>query len=261
LVEPELLKNKPSGLKTAIAVAKADPNSAIAKADDVGPAISSKVRDKSGVTVDAPALVEPELAKNKPGGLEAAIAIAEAHPHPVVAEANDVGAAVCGQIHYKARVFVNAPPGIEGKITGYKPSRLETAVAVAKTDPDPVIAKADDVRTTGTGHVADEARMFVHAPALIEPEFLKNQACLLKATIAIAEADPGPNVTEADDVGTTVAGQIHNKAGVICNPPSGVGFECDDGRCGFPKSLTIAIQARPNAIWTDPHYISAPVAI
>ena len=86
--------------------------------------------------------VEPEVGQHELRRLERAVAVAQRHPDAVVAEADDVGAAVAGDVGEEARMFVHAPAaGVGPKSSSTGPRQPERAVAVAQRDEDAVSPK------------------------------------------------------------------------------------------------------------------------
>ena len=67
-------------------------------------------------------------------------------------------------------------------------------------------------------------------------------------------------VTEPDDVGSAIAGQVGEKAGMIASPPSAVRFECDQLERRCAESSWSSVEATPNAVRSDPQDIGAAVA-
>ena len=124
--------------------------------------------------VDAPAAgSKPKSAITNRREAERAVAVAERDIDAGVAEADDVGAAVAGDVGEEARMLVDPPAA------GSKPKsvmtgtgvKCERAVAVAERDVHAGVAEADDVGAAVAGQVGEEARMLVDAPAAgFEPE-------------------------------------------------------------------------------------------
>ncbi len=97
-------------MERAVAVAEGGPHTVVAEADDVGTAVTGEIGEEPGVLVDPPRGVDPEVGNHELWWLERAVAVAEGGPHTVVAEADDVNAAVPGEIGEEPGMLVDPPP-------------------------------------------------------------------------------------------------------------------------------------------------------
>ena len=79
--------------------------------------------------VDLPALVHTELGQHEPCWCEAAGTVVERHPHAGVAEADQVAAAVAGQVGYVPRMLVDLPALVQTEVSQHE-SRGPETVAV-----------------------------------------------------------------------------------------------------------------------------------
>ena len=122
--------------------------------------------------VDSPALVVAEVVENEPGLLEGAVAVGQRDVDPGVAEADDVGAAVAGDVGDEAGVPVDLPAaGLGAEVVDGRHGRVgEGAVSVGEGDVDAGVAEADDVGAAVAGEVGEEAGVLVDAPALVVAE-------------------------------------------------------------------------------------------
>ena len=142
-----------------------------AKADHVGATIAGEVSGETRVLERSPtAGAVPERAQDEPSGGEAAVAPAQRRPHAGLTEADDVGRAVTGEVSQQPDVLVDSPPLGLTQIGQDQPRRGERPVAVAQCRPDPVDAESDQIGAAVSGQVRNEARVALHAPALIVPE-------------------------------------------------------------------------------------------
>src|SRR5262249_9178264 len=84
-------------LERAVAVAESDIDIVVAECDDVGAAIAGDIGQEPGVPVHAPPLVNTE-SRDAGGHGERAVTVAQGDIHTVVPEADNVGAAIAGDI-------------------------------------------------------------------------------------------------------------------------------------------------------------------
>ena len=74
-------------------------DSRITESDHVGPTVAGDVGEQSKVTLDPPAAgVKAEILQHHPRRMEAAVAAVERNEQPGIGEADDVGAAIAGEI-------------------------------------------------------------------------------------------------------------------------------------------------------------------
>src|SRR5690349_18466231 len=141
------------------------PDAIGAETDDIGAAIACHVDGEAWMLIHPPALVVTQVAHDQLWRGERAIAIVQGEIDPGVAETHDVGLAVAGHIGQQPQVAVHTPALVQTERLQHKSRGGEAASSVAKRRPDPVIAKADDVRAPIAGQIDDEARMKGHLPA------------------------------------------------------------------------------------------------
>ena len=166
LVEAEVGEHELRLLKRPVAVAERDPDARIPEADDVGVTAACQHGDEAWMPVHAPSLLGAEVREDEPRFLEAAVAVAQRGPYPRVPEADEIGAAVTGEVDGEARVAVDPPAaGLDPEVRHDDPRRLEAAVAVAECRPDAALAEADDVGRTAAPQPREYARVAVDAPA------------------------------------------------------------------------------------------------
>ena len=97
---------------------------------------------------------------------ERAVGVCQRHVHAGIAEADDVGAAVAGDVGEEARMFLDPPAAsLEAEVGQHGPGRAERPIAVAERDIHPGVAEADDIGAAVAGDVGEEARVLVHPPA------------------------------------------------------------------------------------------------
>ena len=222
-LEAEVGEHELRRLERAVAVAQRRPHAGVAEADDVGPAVAGDVGEEARVLVDAPAAgLEAEVGEHELRRLERAVAVAQRRPHAGVAEADDVGPAVAGDVGQEARMLVDPPAaGLEAEVGEHEPRRLERAVAVAQRRPHAGVAEADDVGAAVAGDVGQEARVLVDAPAAgLEAEVGEHELRRLEGAVAVAQRRPHAGVAEADDVGPAVAGDVGQEARDAGRPAS-----------------------------------------
>ncbi len=129
-----------------------------------------------------PPASKPRSASTNCGAWNDAVAVAQRRPHAGIAEADDVGLAVAGDVGQEARVLVHPPAAcFEAEVCQHELRRLERAVAVAERRPHAGVAEADDVGLAVAGDVGQEARVLVDAPA----------ACFEARSLPARTAAPG----------------------------------------------------------------------
>src|SRR5439155_17236742 len=131
-----------------------------------------------------------------------------------VAEADDVGAAVAGEVCEEAGVLVDLPAaGFESEVGEDELHRLEGAVAVSEGDVDAGVAEADDVGAAVAREVCEEAGVLVDVPAArLFAEVGEDELGGAERAVAVAERYIDPGVAEADDVGPAVAPEVCEEA-------------------------------------------------
>ena len=149
-------------------VAYRRPDAGVAEADDVGPAVAGEVGEEPRVLVDPPAagFVRRSRRATNCGGWNVPSPLLSATYDAGVAEADDVGPAVAGEVGEQARMLVDPPAaGLEAEVGEHELRRLERAVAVAERDLHAGVAEADDVGPAVAGDVGQEPRVLVDPPA------------------------------------------------------------------------------------------------
>src|SRR5205814_1640033 len=98
---------------------------------------------------------------------------------------------------------------------------LEGAIAVVERDPDPAIAKADDVGPPVAREVGEKTRVHINPPpAGVVAKVCNCQLWCLEGAVAVVERDTHPGIAKADDVRTAVGGQVGEEPRVHVNAPS-----------------------------------------
>src|SRR5439155_156643 len=147
----------------AVAIAQGDPDAGVTEADDIRLVISVQIRKITGVQGDSPALVIVESGENE----LRATAARDGRPDTVVAESNDIGFSISGQVSRKAWLLFDAPALVVAQIVDDQLRRLKAAVAIAQRDPRAVVAEADNVSFAVTGYIGEKARVLIDAPAVV----------------------------------------------------------------------------------------------
>ncbi len=252
-------------LEAAVAVAECDVDAGVAEADDVGAAVAGDVGEQAWVLVGAPAAgLVAEVVEDELGGREGAVAVAERDVDAGVAEADDVGAPVAGDVGQEAWVFVDLPAaGVEAEVVEHGDGlELEAAVAVAECDVDAGVAEADDVGAAVAGDVGEQAWVLVGAPAAgLVAEVVEDELGGREGAVAVAERDVDAGVAEADDVGAPVAGDVGQEAWVAVDAPAtrlDAEIRQDDARLG-ERPVAVA-QRGPDAGFAEAHDVGTSVA-
>ena len=205
-------------LERAVAVAEGGPHTVVAEADDVGAAVPGEIGEVPGVLVDPPPRADPTEVAGELWWLERAVAVAEGGPHTVVAEADDVGTAVTGEIGEEPGMLVDPPRGVDPEVGNHELWWLERAVAVAEGGPHTVVAEADDVNAVVTGEIGEEPGMLVDPPPGTDPTEVAAELWWLERAVAVTEGGPHTVVAEADDVNAAVPGE---ELRLLVDPPIG----------------------------------------
>src|SRR5262249_56613521 len=108
-----------------------------------------------------------DVAGPRSGRLERPVAFAEADIDIVVAEADNVGAAIASDIGQEPGMLVYSPPLVNTEFRDAG-GHGERAVTVTQRDIHTVVPAADDVRPAIPGDIGQEPRVLVHAPPLID---------------------------------------------------------------------------------------------
>src|SRR5262249_20217410 len=144
----------------------------------------------------------------------------------VIAEPDDVGAAVPGQVSEKAWIQVDEPSArvrVGFEVGEHPLRRTERAVAVAESDPDAVIAEPDDVRGCCPGHVSEQAWIHVAEPSArvrFGSEVCEHPLRRTERAVPVGDTAPVAVIAEPDDVGAAVPGQVSEKAWIQVDEPS-----------------------------------------
>ena len=111
-----------------------DPDARVAESDNVEPTVACRVGQEPWMPLDAPpAGVVAEVVDYARDRAEAAVRLGERHIHPGVAESDDVGAAIAGDVDDEARVLVDAPAaGVVAEVVDYARDRAEAAVRLGR---------------------------------------------------------------------------------------------------------------------------------
>ena len=106
----EALGHHVGGLEPTPAERPRHPHPRLVEADDVEPAVARDVGQESGVAIDPPATGSgAEVVDDESGRAEGAVAAGRRHPDAVVAEPDDVGPAVAGEVHDEPQVVADPP--------------------------------------------------------------------------------------------------------------------------------------------------------
>ena len=129
---------------------------------------------------------------------------------PGVAEADDVSAAVTGDIGEEAGVPVDPPAaGLGAEVVDGRHGRVgEGAVSVGQRDVDAGVAEPDDVGAAVTGDVRQQPQMGLDPPPLVVAEVGQDEVRVGERPTVRRERRPHPRVAEADDVGPASSGEI-----------------------------------------------------
>ena len=202
-LEAEVCQHELRRLERAVAVAERRPHAGVAEADDVGAAVAGDVGQEARVLVDAPAPAsKPRSASTNLRCLERAVAVAERRPHAGVAEADDVGAAVAGDVGQEARVLLH-PPALASKprsastncAAWNEPSPLLSAVHTPASPKPTMSARPSPVMS------ARKRGCFSTRQPWLEAEVRQHELRRLERAVAVAQRRPHAGVSEADDVG------------------------------------------------------------
>ena len=117
--------------------------------------------------VHAPAAgFEAEVGEHELRRLERPVAVAQRRPHAGVAEADDVGPAVAGDVGEEARVLLDPPTaGLEPEVRQHELWIGEESAALAERRPHSGVPEPDDVGAAVAGDVGQEARVPIDPPA------------------------------------------------------------------------------------------------
>ena len=94
-------------------------------------------RNRGCVSTRQP-LLTPKSREYEPRGLEGAVTVVQCRPHAVVAEADDVGPAIAGEVGEKPRMRLNPPAaGGVAEVRDHLGDRAEGAVAAVRATRTP----------------------------------------------------------------------------------------------------------------------------
>ena len=153
-------------IESAIALVKCDIDSGVSEANDVSTTITGQVSKEARMPVDTPPSgVITELVDDPLWGLKGAVTVIKCDIDSGVSEANDVSNSITGQVSEKARMSVDTPPsGVITEVVDDPLRGMESAIALVECNINPSISKTNNVRTTVTSQVGEEARMSVDTP-------------------------------------------------------------------------------------------------
>jgi hypothetical protein len=209
--------------ETSIGRAERRANADIAETNDVGALARRDSGEEAGILFDPPTtrVVAEILEHRSRRVIERTAPLAQRHKNSRVAEANDVGLAIAGNVCDEARMLVDSPTGIIAEIGNGERRLLECAVAPAQRDPYAGVPESDDVEYACPREVGQESRMLVDPPAAgIIAEILHDALRRPEPAVAVAERDPNAIVKEADDVGDAVAAEIDDITYMAIHSPS-----------------------------------------
>src|ERR1039457_4233944 len=223
-VVPEIRTGKLRGLKSPIAIAERDVDSGVSEANNVRAAIPPQAGQQAQVLLHMP--TSGFVTEVRDHGLwlegESSVAVAERNVDAGVSEADDVRAAVAGQVGQEARVLLYTPcSGYVTEVRDHELRVLKRSVAVAERDVDPAISESDNVRAAVARKVGEEARVLVYmpTPGLIT-EVLDDELRVLKSSVPVAKRDVDPGVSEADNVRAAIAPQVGQESRVLLYMPT-----------------------------------------
>src|ERR1039457_5562921 len=223
-VVPEIRTGKLRGLKSPIAIAERDVDSGVSEANNVRAAIPPQAGQQAQVLLHMP--TSGFVTEVRDHGLwlegESSVAVAERNVDAGVSEADDVRAAVAGQVGQEARVLLYTPcSGYVTEVRDHELRVLKSSVAVAERDVDPAISESDNVRAAVARKVGEEARVLVYmpTPGLIT-EVLDDELRVLKSSVPVAKRDVDSGVSEANDVRAAIPPHIGQEARVLLHTPT-----------------------------------------
>ena len=151
--------------------------------------------------------------------LESAVAVAQRGPDAVVAEPDDVGLAVSGEVSDEARVLIDAPALVVPQVHEHEfhaarrcRPRCCSAVQTPASPKPTMSARPSPVRS------ARNADMVFDPPAGVEVESVKDHVRRLEAAVAVAERGPDAVKPEPDDVRFAVSGEIGDQTRLLRAP-------------------------------------------
>src|SRR5262249_406363 len=151
--------------------------------------------------------------------------------HAGIAEPDDVGTTVTREISQEARMRVHPPSVVDTEIRQHELRCLKGAVAIAQRHVHTGITETNAVGAPIAREITQEPRMRVDAPALVVAEVRHRELRRLKAAVAIAQRHIHTGITEADDVGPTVARDITEQTHMSVDmPTTRFGTEVGDDR-------------------------------
>src|SRR5579872_3820457 len=205
-------------LKRAVSVAQGDPDSVRAEPDQVRFAVTGHVHHEARVLVDAPAVVISQVRDHEPRRLERAVAIAQGHPHAGIAESDQIGLTVSGDIGHESGVLVDAPALVISQVRDDERHGLEGAIPVVPCRPDAGVAETDDVRAAVPGQVREKPGMPFDYPAGVVVKSAQDHIGRLERAVAVVERGPDAVEPEADDVRPAVPGEVRDEARLLGTP-------------------------------------------
>ena len=213
------------------------------------------------MVVHGPPLLDPEVSQHVLGRGERPVAVAQRGPHAVVAEADDVGVAVAGQVDREAGVQASLPAlgGVEAD--QHHPRGREGPVPVTQRGPHAVVPEAQEVGLAVAVQVSQDALVHVGPPALVIAEVGDHELRGGDGPVAVAERRPYAVVTEADDVSVAVAGQVDRETRVQAGLPALAGAEVGERQPRGGEGPVPVTQRGPHAFVTEAHEVGLAVAV
>src|SRR5262249_7474074 len=167
-----------------------------------------------------------DVAGPRSGRLERPVAFAEADIDIVVAEADNVGAAIASDIGQEPGMLVYSPPLVNTEFRDAG-GHGEQAVTAAQRDIHPIVPAADNVRPAIPDDSGQEPGGLGHAPHLVNTDS-RDAGGHRERAVTIAQRDIHPIVAEADNVRPAIPGDIGQEPGVLVHAPPLVNTESRD---------------------------------
>ena len=165
-VVAEVAQDELGGLVAAAGQCSREPDAVVAEADDVGPPVAAGVGEEAGVAVDSPAAGGvAEVPHDQLGRIEATLCLRSREPNAVIAEADDVAAAVAARIGGEAGMPVHAPARVRPEVGDRELGRPAEVAGRVRAE-RPGVASHQAIDTAAHGAVlAVQVRQPVAAPA------------------------------------------------------------------------------------------------
>src|SRR3984893_10626923 len=153
------------------------------------------------------------------------------HVNARVAEADDVGALVPGDVGERPRMALDPPPAGEAHIAEVRDRPRDWPVragCLRQRDVDARVTEANDVRPAVTGGVGEETRMLVDLPALISAEIRDDEFHWSERSVGLRDRAVDARVTEANDVRPAVTGGVGEETRMLVDLPALISAEIRD---------------------------------